>query len=185
MSDRIKFRESNSDSAREEVLFPSLYEELRRLAYSQMAMESGNHTLQPTALVHEAWLRMISDEERTWQNRAYFFSSAANAMRRILVDHARKKTCRKRGGRQQQRVDVDLGKLSYDGADDRILMVDEALEQLESVHPDWAKVVVMKYFAGMTYPKIAHILGISEMTVRRYWRSAKIWLFRRIGDTSG
>ncbi len=82
-------------------------------------------------------------------------------------------------------MDVDLGKLSYDGADDRILMVDEALEQLESVHPDWAKVVVMKYFAGMTYPKIAHILGISEMTVRRYWRSAKSGSFAGLETLPG
>jgi len=167
-----------------QALLPLVYEELRRLAYSRMAMESPNHTLQPTALVHEAWLRMVDDTDRDWRNRAYFFTAASTAMRRILIDHARRKSALKHGG-GQQRLDMeslDQSELDMDASDvnDKILMVEEALKQMEEVYPLWAKVVVMKYFGGMTEKEIAETLQIGERSVRRYWVCAKAWLFDRI-----
>jgi DNA-directed RNA polymerase specialized sigma24 family protein len=118
-------------------LFPLVYNELRRLAGARMAGEVRQHTLQATALVHEAWLRMVRDEDRSWENRASFFSAASLAMRRILI-------------------------------------------QLEQLHPEWAKIVVMKYFGGMTQQEIAEALGIGERSVRRYWTFARAWLYDRI-----
>ena len=170
---------SSGDRRSAEALLPLVYEELRRLAYARMAGESAAHTLQPTALVHEAWLRMVQQEDRTWQNRAYFFSSAANAMRRILVDHARKKSTSKHGG-DQQRFNIDDLDIAKDGAEEKIQRVDDALKYLEQVHPDWARIVVMKYFGGMTNDEVAQALEISESTVRRYWKSAKIWLYKQM-----
>ena len=162
-----------------ETLLPLVYEELRKLAHARMAKEAPNHTLQPTALVHEAWLRMVDDEERTWQNRAYFFSAASTAMRRILVDHARSKTRLKRGG-DHQRLYIDQHELADSEPDDRILMVDDALLRLEATHPQWAQIVVMKYFGGMSNKEAAEALDIGERTVDRYWACARAWLYRRI-----
>ncbi len=161
------------------ALFPLVYNELRRLAGARMANEAGQHTLQPTALVHEAWLRMVRDEDRNWETRAGFFAAASRAMRRILVEHARRKGRLKRGG-SRQRVDLEISELSDAEADEKILLVEDALTQLEQVHPEWAKIVVMKYFGGMTQPEIAEALGMGERTVRRYWSCARAWLYDRI-----
>lgn len=170
--------QGNHQSA--EALLPLVYEELRKLAHARMAKESPDHTLQPTALVHEAWLRMIDDDERTWQNRAYFFASASTAMRRVLVDHARRKSSLKRGG-DLHRLYIDQHELADDSyVDDNIILVDETLKRLETVHPKWAQIVVMKYFGGMTNLEVAEALGIGERTVDRYWACAKAWLYRRI-----
>ena len=152
-----------------------VYEELHRLACSHMA-GAAHHTLQPTALVHEAWLKMVNDEDRTWQNRAHFMAVAATAMRHVLVGHARRKMRLKRGG-DRQRVDLEICELAEPAANETILRVEEALIQLERAHPDWAKVVVMKYFGGMLNKEVAESLSIGERSVERYWAAARAWLF--------
>ena len=181
MSDRSKIvdTEANNASGESSELFPLVYAELRRLAGARMAEEAGHHTLQPTALVHEAWLRMVRDEDRNWETRASFFSAASRAMRRILVEHARRKKRLKRGG-SRQRVDLEISELAAAESNEKILLVEDALTQLERLHPEWAKIVVMKYFGGMTQPEIAEALGMGERSVRRYWFCARAWLFERI-----
>lgn len=160
-------------------LLTLLYDELRSLAAARMARESGGHTLQPTALVHEAWLRMVSSGQRSWRNRAYFFAAAAEAMRRILIEHARRKSRLKYGGGQERLniEDVDVCDVS---PDDKLLLVNDALELLEKDHPERARVVVLKYFGGMTNKEVAETLGIGERSVDRHWVCAKSWLFNKI-----
>lgn len=160
-------------------LLPLVYEELRRLARLRMANEAAGHTLQPTALVHEAWLRLTQAGERDWKNRAYFFAAAAQAMRRILVDHARRKARLKHGG-GQQRLDVEELSVAAPTPDEKILLVDTALEQLEAENPERARIVVLKFFSGLTNREVAEALGIGERTVDRHWVCAKAWLFRKI-----
>ena len=162
-----------------EDLLPVVYKELRNLAASRMAQEAAGHTLQPTALVHEAWLRLVGDEERTWQNRAYFFGAAAEAMRRILIEHARRKSRLKRGG-GQERLNIEGLELADTTPDDKILLVNDTLEQLEKEHPERARVVVLKFFGGMTNKEVAETLRIGERTVDRHWVCAKTWLFRKV-----
>jgi RNA polymerase sigma factor (TIGR02999 family) len=162
-----------------EELMPMVYEELRRLAAARMAHESAGHTLQPTALVHEAWLRMVRDDHRTWKNRAYFFAAAAEAMRRILVEHARRKSALKHGG-GQERLNIDELELAEATTDEKLLLVDEALEELGVAHPERARVVVLKYFGGMTNQEVAETIGVSARTVNRHWLCAQAWLFERI-----
>lgn len=166
-----------------ETLLSLVYDELRKLAKARMQKEPTGHTLEPTALVHEAWLKMVGEKDRTWHNRAYFFTVASTAMRRILVDHARRKSAMKHGG-DQQRVDIDMHELIADLPDEKTLMVEDALEQLEKVHPAWAKIVVMKYFGGMTYKEISSVMEVSERTVERWWDGAKTWLFNTIRKQS-
>lgn len=158
---------------------PLIYDELHKLAQIHMSREFGSHTLQPTALVHEAWLRMVEDGERTWQNRSSFFSAASTAMRRILVEHARRKSRLKHGG-NQQRLNIDQLELADSDKEESILLVDEALEQLEQVNPQRAKIVVLKFFGGMTNKETAETLGISERSVERHWVCAKTWLLKTI-----
>ncbi len=160
-------------------LLSLVYDELHRLAKAHMAKEPMGHTLVPTALVNEAWLRMVADEDRTWHNRAYFFSSAATAMRRILVEHARRKLRVKHGG-GQERIDVDVLDLAAAEPDETTLLVEDVLEQLEKVNPEWARIAVMKYFGGMTNQEVAEALGMSERSVDRRWLAAKAWLFNAI-----
>ena len=162
-----------------EKLLPLVYEELRRLAAAKMAKETPGQTLQPTALVHEAWLRLVGDGPHTWQNRAHFFSAAAEAMRRILIQNARRKARLKRGG-GQQRFDIDALELAGAAPDDKLLLVNEALERLEAEDPEKARVVVLKFFGGLTDREAAAILGVTERTVERHWAYAKAWLFRAI-----
>ena len=160
-------------------LLPLVYDELRRLAAARMARESAGHTLQPTALVHEAWLRLVNDEDRSWNNRAYFFAAAAEAMRRILVEHARRKSRLKHGG-GQERVNIEDLDLADATPDEKLLLVNEALERLERENPERARVVVLRYFAGMTNKEVGETLGISERSVDRHWVCAKTWLFNQI-----
>lgn len=162
-----------------EELMPLVYEELRRLAASRMKREASGHTLQATALVHEAWLRLVDDEERTWPNRNYFFAAAAQAMRRILVEHARRKASLKHGG-GLVRLDVGGMDLAQATLDEKVLLVNDALEQLEIENPERARIVVLKYFSGLSNKEVAQTLGISERTVERQWVCAKAWLFRMI-----
>jgi RNA polymerase sigma factor (TIGR02999 family) len=162
-----------------EDLLPLVYQELRRLAAARMAQESAGQTLQPTALVHEAWLQLVGAGERSWQNRAHFFGAAADAMRRILIDKARRKARIKHGG-DQVRVDIQDLDLAETTPDDNVLLINEALQQLEKDDPEQARVVVLKFFAGLTNHEVAETLGMGERTVERQWACAKARLFRWI-----
>ena len=162
-------------------MLPLVYEELRRLAGARMAQEQAGQTLQATALVHEAWLRLIREGDRTWQNRAHFFAAASEAMRRILIENARRKSRFKHGG-GQIRVDVQNIELAETTPDDKMLLINEALERLEAENPERARVVVLKFFGGLTNLEVAESLGIGERTVDRQWAYAKAWLFRKIRE---
>jgi RNA polymerase sigma factor (TIGR02999 family) len=172
---------SRGESQAAEKLLPLVYNELRNLAAARMLHESAGHTLQPTALVHEAWLRLVGDGGQNWKGRAYFFAAAAEAMRRILVEHARRKARLKHGG-GQERLNIEEVDLAGPAPDDKILLVDEALEQLERSNPERARVVVMKFFGGMTNKEVADTLGIGERSVDRHWVCAKAWLFQQLQE---
>ena len=165
-------------------LLPLVYEELRRLASMRMAQEMAGQTLQATALVHEAWLRMVGDGDRTWQNRAHFFGAAAEAMRRILVENARRKSRLKRGG-GQVRLDIEKVDLAAATPDDKVLLMDEALQQLQAEDAEKARIVVLKFFGGMSGAAIAEMLGVTERTVERQWAFAKAWLVSEIKKVTG
>ena len=169
----------SGDAKAADQLLPLVYQELRRLAASKMANESAGQTLQPTALVHEAWLRLVGNEAPTFQNRAHFFGAAAEAMRRILIERARRRQAIRHGG-GQQRVDLEQVELPFGGDDDQLLVVNEALEQLATAHPTEAEVVKLRYFVGLTHDEIADALGISVRTVKYYWAHARAWLFQEI-----
>jgi len=158
-------------------LLPLVYEELRRLAVMRMAQESAGQTLQPTALVHEAWLQVAGAGERSWQNRAHFFGAAADAMRRILIDKARRKARLKHGG-GTLRVDLQDIDLAETTPDDNVILINEALQQLEKDDPEQARVVVLKFFGGLTNQEVAETMGVGERTVDRQWACAKARLFR-------
>ena len=169
----------HGDGRASEELLPLVYNEMRQLAAARMAQEAAGQTLQPTALVHEAWLRMVGAGERTWQNRAHFFGAAAEAMRRILVENARRKSRLKRGG-GQLRLDIEDLDLAAAGPDDKVLLMDEALEQLKAEDSEKARIVVLKFFGGLTNQEVAENLGVTERTVERQWAYAKAWLFQKI-----
>lgn len=160
-------------------LLPLVYDELRRLAARRLADEKAGQTLQPTALVHDAWLQLAGTGERTWNDRAHFFRAAARAMRRILVDRAREKQARKRGGGVKPLNIEDFDITASDG-DERILLIDEVLARFEEEEPEIARVVMMKFFVGLTEGEIAPILGVTERTVRRQWAYARTRLFQLI-----
>lgn len=162
-------------------LLPLVYEELRRLAAIKMANEIPGQTLQATALVHEAWLRLLAAEQRNWQNRSHFFGAAAEAMRRILVENARRRHQLKRGG-EWRRVDWEGLDLPQLDPEDRVLAVDEALEELAKVGPTEAEVVKLRFFAGLEHAEIAELLKLSERTVHRYWSFAKAWLYEHLRE---
>ena len=167
-----------------EELFPLVYEELRRMAAARMAGEAAGHTLQPTALVHEAWLQLVGDGDQTWQNRRHFFGAAAEAMRRILILNARRKSALKRGG-GQSRVNIEDLEITAATPDEHILLIDEALQWLEAEDPEMARMVLLKFFGGLTNEEVAENLGVSLRTVNRQWLYAKIKLFRWIRDQNG
>lgn len=170
--------DGNTETAQR--LLPVVYGELRRLAAARMAREPAGQTLQPTALVHEAYLRLLDDDSRKWDSRGHYFAAAAEAMRRILVDRARLKKRQKRGGGEWQRVDIREVNLAIATPPDALLAVDEALELLEQEDRAKAELVKLRYFAGMTIPEAAAALGISEMTAKRNWTFARAWLFKRL-----
>jgi RNA polymerase sigma factor (TIGR02999 family) len=165
-----------------EKLMPLVYDELRALAAARMASESAGHTLQPTALVHEAWLRLSGPGERRWNDRAHFFRVAAMAMRRILVDHARQKARLKRGGNLLRLEDIDTLDLAAVPTDERVLLVDQALERLERVDPESAQIVTLKFFANYTTREIAGILGVAERTIERRWTYARARLMKMLEE---
>lgn len=167
------------DSQAAENLLNLVYEELRRLAAYKLAQEAPGQTLQPTALVHEAWLKLVGAEGRKFENRNHFFAAAAEAMRRILVDRARRRLTQRHGG-GQQRVDLEESNLVAPDEDDQLLAVNDALEKLTREYPAQAQVVKLRYFAGMTNEEAAQLLGLSVSTIKNYWAFARAWLFKEI-----
>lgn len=161
-------------------LMRPVYDELRALAAAKLAGEEVGRTLQPTALVHEAWLRLGGDQQTPWQNRAHFFSAAAEAMRRILIDRARRRRRVRRGSGQRplNLEEVDEPAAAADA--EHVLAVDEALERLAAEDAEQAKLVKLRYFAGLTLEEAAKVMGISESTAKRWWTFARAWLFREI-----
>jgi RNA polymerase sigma factor (TIGR02999 family) len=160
-----------------EELFRCVYGELRKIATSKMAHEAPNQTLQPTALVHEAWLRLGGDARPAWQNRSHFFAAAAEAMRRILVENARRKSRLKRGG-GQERLELEDSAIQAPMEDEKVLQVNDALEMLEREDAQKAEIVKLRFFVGLGNHEIAALLGVNEKTVRRHWEVAKVRLFQ-------
>lgn len=158
-----------------EELLPLVYHELRRLARARMARERDPQTLTPTALVHEAYLRLVKDEKLSWENRGHFFAAAAEAMRRILIERARRYARRRHGG-GQQRVSLDDYAAAVEAPAEELLDLDEALSRLEERDPAMATVVKLRFFSGLTVPEAAAALGVSESTVHRQWTAARAWL---------
>lgn len=171
----------NPDGLSSEQLLPLVYDELRRLAASRMARESGGLTMQPTALVHEAWLRLSGTGDRNWCDRVHFFRAAALAMRRILTDRARQKASLKGGG---IRAEVDLSTLDLAEVtpDERLLLIDESLQRLEEEDPESARIVLLKFFAGLTNQEVARSMEVNVRTVERQWAYAKASLFQIIRE---
>lgn len=169
------------ESRASEDLLPLVYDELRHLAEARMSQESAGQTLQATALVHEAWLRLTAEGEQTWQDRAHFFRAAALAMRRILVDRARHKSSLKCGG-GRERLDIENLDLTATTPDDKVLLVDEALHRLETEDPESARIVSLKFFGGLTNLEVAKTLGVTERTVERQWAYAKACLYKIIQE---
>jgi RNA polymerase sigma factor (TIGR02999 family) len=170
---------ARGDPTAADELLPLLYDQLRTLAAQKMAQEPPGQTLQPTALVHEAWLRLVGSGQEHWNSRGHFFGAAAEAMRRILVERARKKA-RVRHGGQLERVDLDHVTVAARDNDDTILAVHEALEKLAGQSPQKAEVVKLRYFAGLEHAEIAEALGVSEPTARRHWAYARSWLYAEL-----
>ena len=168
------------DTVAAEKLFPIVYRELRSLAAAKMAGERSGHTLQPTALVHEAWLRLGKGVSPNWSSRAHFFGAAAEAMRRILVDHARRKQAGRRGGAQANLDTAEEQIAAGDPTGDQLLAVDEALEKLTAAHPPEAELVKLRYFAGLTLEEASAAQGISLAAAKRSWTFARAWLHREM-----
>ena len=169
----------DSGSCTSEELLPLVYDELRRLAAARVASQPARQTLQATALVHEAWLRLLDGNGRVWQNRAHFFRAAALAMRQILVERARKKLSLKRGARPEY-VSIDAVDVADEMPEERILLIDEALERLQKKDADLAQVVMLKFFVGLTNAQVAEMTGVTERTVQNKWTFAKAWLLKCI-----
>jgi RNA polymerase sigma factor (TIGR02999 family) len=173
----VAMRQGNKEAERE--LIPLVYRELRRIAANQLIGEDQGRSLQATALVHEAYIRLTGLREIDWQNRSHFFAVAASLMRRILVDHARASQAGKRGGRWDQ-VSLDEGMLPTEGRGPDILALDEALTRLAELDERQSKIVEMRFFAGMSEEETGQALGISARTVKRDWRLARAWLFKEL-----
>ena len=170
--------EAGEPNAAEQLLV-LVYDELRRLAASKLALEVPGQTLQPTALVHEAWLRLVGDANPSFKDRKHFFCASAEAMRHILIDRARRKRTKRHGG-DYQRIDFEELDLAAPSADAQLLAVNEALEKLTLEHPVQAQVVKLRYFGGMTNEEVAEVLGISVSTVKNYWTFSRAWLLNEI-----
>ena len=162
-----------------EELLPLVYEELRKLAASRMTNEAAGQTLQPTALVHEAWLRLVGEGDQKWDNKGHFFAAAAEAMRRILIENARRKHALKRGV-HLERVNLEDVEAAILTDGETLLLVNEALEKLEQEDPEAAQLVKLRFFAGMTNEEAGQALGVSARTAKRYWTFARAWLFREL-----
>lgn len=185
---RLLLRWSEGDGGALDLLLPVIYTELRRIASRQLRRERPDHTLAPTALVHELYMRLVDQRRATWQHRAQFFGVAAQLMRRILVDHARERQAGKRGG-SATRVSLEaaleeseLPAGTRDQAIIDVLAIDEALERLTAIDPEQARIIELRFFAGLTVEETAHVLNRSPRTIKREWRLAKAWLYRELRD---
>jgi RNA polymerase sigma factor (TIGR02999 family) len=177
---RILSAIEQGDPQAAELLLPLVYDELRKLAAQKLAHEKAGQTLQATALVHEAYLRLVNVEQvQDWNSRGHFFAAAAEAMRRILVENARRKKRSKHGG-DRERVEVELACLPTRMSSDELLALDEALEKLKQQDPVKAQLVTLRYFGGMTIEQASEVLGISRVTAHRYWTYARAWLHQQI-----
>jgi RNA polymerase sigma factor (TIGR02999 family) len=173
---------SNGEQEALEQLIPLVYHELHRLAHRYMGRERDAHTLQSTALVHEAYERLIHLKDMSWQNRAHFFGVSAQVMRRILVDYARARRYRKRGGEWRQ-VPLNEAVALFRDRQTDIVALDDALRSLEGIDPRKSRVVEMRFFGGLSIKEVAEVLGVSQETVLRDWRLAKVWLLRELSQT--
>lgn len=174
---------SDGDSEALDRLWPLIYHDLRRMASAMMQGERSDHTLQATALVHEAFLRLVDQKRVRWQDRQQFFAIAARMMRRILVNHARGHGSLKRGGGREREAIVEAENAGPGRAPD-LIAVDDALSAFEEVDPEKARIVELRFFAGLSNEEIAELLGCSEKTVRRHWKVAQVWLYRELTRTS-
>lgn len=172
---------SNGDQSALDKVMPVVYEELRRLAHHYMRRERPGHTLQTTALVNEAYMRLADYKKMRWQSRAHFFAVAAQVMRRILVEQARSKNFAKRGG-GAEKISLDETAVISAGRSAEVVAVDEALTELESWDPRKGKIVELRFFGGLSIEETAQVLKVSPTTVQREWRSAKAWLYKAISD---
>jgi RNA polymerase sigma factor (TIGR02999 family) len=178
----IESEQRPGDGMSGEELLPVVYDELRRLAASRLAREAAGATLQPTALVHEAWLRVSGHQDRNWVDRSHFFRTAALAMRRILVDRARQKASLKGGGEGGREIFAFSPDFNDATPDDRLLLIDECLQRLEKEDPDSARIVLLKFFAGLTNQEAANTLGVNVRTIERQWAYAKAALFQMVRE---
>lgn len=177
----LELTDGNADAV--DQILPHIYDELRRLAGSYLRRERSDHTLQPTALVHEAYMKLIDQRQVKWQNRAHFFGIAAQVMRRILMDHARKHLANKRGGDAEiLPLEEEIFVVSPDKSNE-LLALDEALERLAKMDPPKARVVELRYFGGLSIEETAEVMGISVPTVNRHWKFAKAWLHSELTNS--
>lgn len=175
------------DRAAAEQLFPLVYDSLKQIARQRMASERPNHTLQATALVHECYLRLFGDTSLRFEARAQFFHAVANAMRRILIEHARARGREKRGGKRQ-RINMelpDVAALAQQSDPDQIMAVDQAVDALEKESPQLAEMVRLRFYAGLSIEETAKVLGVSTRTVNRDWTYARVWLFKALEEKEG
>ena len=168
------------DQAALEKLMPLVYSELRRLASNYLRRERGEHTLQPTALVNEAYLKLVDQRNPKWQNRAHFFGISAQLMRRILVDHARQHQAAKRGGSGQQRISLTGAERLAKQSEVDLLALNEALDELAQMDPQQSRIVELKFFGGLSIEEIAEVMKIGHATVERDWKMARAWLRRQL-----
>jgi RNA polymerase sigma factor (TIGR02999 family) len=169
------------DARAADKLLPVVYQELRRLAAYKLSHEAPGQTLQATALVHEAYIRLVGSEAQDWGSSTHFFTAAAEAMRRILIDNARRKQRLKRGG-GQQKVNLNDAELAIEGPSDDLIALDEALARLAEIDKTKADLVKLRYFAGLTLEQAAGVLNLPERTAKRYWAHARAWLYRQVAD---
>jgi RNA polymerase sigma factor (TIGR02999 family) len=183
MSDATRLIEAvgKGDPHAAEELLPLVYDELRKLAHHRMTSERADHTLQATGLVHEAYLRLVDNNEVEWANRAHFFHAAAEAMRRILIEHARAKAGPNRGG-GRQRVPLDVLEMAAEAEPAQILALDEAISRLEQKDADAARIVRLRFYAGLTIDEVAKAMGTSPRTIDREWSFARAFLIRALND---
>lgn len=177
---QLLVRWSSGDQAALEKLMPLVYRELRRLAGNYLRRERKEHTLQPTALVNEAYLRLVDQRDAKWQNRAHFYGIAAQLMRRILVDHAREKHAEKRGGSEQQRLSITSAQGLATKPDLDLLALHEALEELKTIDPQQERIVELKFFGGLSIEETAEVMKLGHATVERDWKMARAWLRRKL-----
>jgi RNA polymerase sigma factor (TIGR02999 family) len=175
----------SGDAQATEKLVPLLYDELHRMAAALMARERHAATLQPTALVNEAYLRLVDDGKGEWQNRAHFLGAAAKAMRRVLIDHARARTRLKRGGPELERVTFSDSDFQYEASPEDLLALEEALTALQAADAEMARVVELRFFGGLSVAETAEVLSSPERTVHRQWNAARAWLHRALKGSHG